>query len=894
MLDFRPRSSDLYLPRSRLLDVMPDEPGHAVWLEAPYGYGKSVLASQWADRLETEGWRVAWIALYDRPPAAAVAQVLELPDTAPWPVLLDSLWNEPTLLVVEDIEALEDHSLLSPLLTDVRGLLLLASRGSIANAGLTGIARQGRLHRLAADDLAFTEEEALGLFADEDRARSLRRLLSGWPLPLHFAALTGGLPDGASLTRGMRESLTAEAWREALLLAAVPYLPESAATPATEQLAESGFVQHVAAGLRLHSLVAEQLRDSAAAEVAAVVAAEAGRLPPVLRGEAFERTGNMQGMAALLEILDGQPWREAPDAYVRWDELLGAPVSARRHVCVGCALGNLDRHEEAAARIQEGLAPGELGPEEELFAYGNLAWCFAMAAPDRIDEAIRSGRRLLDHVEPERAGSFLQNASAAYGLVGRQQEAVAEHENALAYLPGDNPARAGIRVNLALSRMLLGGDLKSCLDELRELLPVLPASQPDAVAALARNVGMISWWLGDAEGAREHLSRALSAARTNPLVALRAEAALARFDRDAAALARAMTVAEAWGVPHVADDVAHHAIELLDMPRAAAVYDRLAAPVLATASYAIRLREAGQADEGLALLDEALTRDHNLTHLLYLRSARYRLTRAPADLDAFMSVSATGAGTLPGFVPLAELPRDRPELSLFYPLSEVMTSGWREAVELRLAEVPPLQLTLLGGMSVRVFGTELPLAERNRQLLLLLELGLDREAAAAVLWPDLDESRRRNNLNVQLSALRRVLEPWELPTYISSDGLTHTESDLASLLAALATGDADEVAAIYGGPLAPQIHLDPVDEERQRLHGRVIDLLASAGDPLHATRATELDPLNEAALRVLLRDLIANGHRWEAERRYRDFAELLAADLGVEPEDETRAIIAPG
>lgn len=52
MIGFRPRSTALFLERPRLLRLLPEEPGYVVWLEAPYGYGKSVLTSQWAARLE--------------------------------------------------------------------------------------------------------------------------------------------------------------------------------------------------------------------------------------------------------------------------------------------------------------------------------------------------------------------------------------------------------------------------------------------------------------------------------------------------------------------------------------------------------------------------------------------------------------------------------------------------------------------------------------------------------------------------------------------------------------------------------------------------------------------------------------------------------------------------
>lgn len=109
MISYRPKASPHHLERRRLLDHLPDDPGYVVWFEAPYGYGKSVLASQWADLLESGGWRVIWTAAQGREPKQLVAQELGLPRTAPWGALLEALWGEPTLLVVEDLETPDEH-----------------------------------------------------------------------------------------------------------------------------------------------------------------------------------------------------------------------------------------------------------------------------------------------------------------------------------------------------------------------------------------------------------------------------------------------------------------------------------------------------------------------------------------------------------------------------------------------------------------------------------------------------------------------------------------------------------------------------------------------------------------------------------------------------------------
>lgn len=131
MMSFRPQAGSRYLTRPRLLALLPDEPGCVVWLQAPYGYGKSVLASQWAASREADGWRVIWLAADASEVSRTVANGLGLPAASPWEAVLETLWAEPTVLVLEDLENLEDHEELVPLLRDPRGLLLLASRGPL-------------------------------------------------------------------------------------------------------------------------------------------------------------------------------------------------------------------------------------------------------------------------------------------------------------------------------------------------------------------------------------------------------------------------------------------------------------------------------------------------------------------------------------------------------------------------------------------------------------------------------------------------------------------------------------------------------------------------------------------------------------------------------------------
>lgn len=142
---------------------------------------------------------------------------------------------------------------------------------------------------------------------------------------------------------------------------------------------------------------------------------------------------------------------------------------------------------------------------------------------------------------------------------------------------------------------------------------------------------------------------------------------------------------------------------------------------------------------------------------LYWHAARYRLLREEEDLKALLSLTDARERVLPGLVPLDLLPRKRPELARAYPLEEVLRSGWKEAVALRLAEIPPLRVEVLGSFRVRNPLGGVELKGKAREVLAILLLGLPREEVAFALWPDLSEEAALNNLYVWLNRLRKAL-----------------------------------------------------------------------------------------------------------------------------------------
>jgi len=875
-----------------------------VWLEAPYGYGKSVLASQWAQSLEAQGWRVAWLAAGGSEPRSLLASGLGLPGGSPWSAVLDALWSQRTLLVLEDLESLEDHESLVPLLRDVRGLLLLASRVPVLASEMPRLVTSGRLTHLRSVDLGFTHAEAVDLFADADTARRLWARSSGWPLPLHFASLTGDLPEDVALLNGMKASLSSAEWDEALLLATVPQLPAAAANPATVSLAASGFVQLGESGYRLHALVAESLVASHRSAALAALKAATTRLPRVMYGEALERFGDETGLAALLEEPRKQIYRQAPEAYLRWDSVVSGPPTALRHITIGAVHKILGQHHESVGRLRAGLAAGAMLPDDELFALKELCWSLALVDADQVAEVIARGERLLDKVDPELAGRFLSDSSFV-DMIGEDYDAAAvKLERSLAILPADSAFRNGTRINLALNRWDEHGDYDGRLAVQTRTLPDVWHLYPSDAPGQCRDIAMLHWWAGDLGASRTYLEQALQGERANPPVGLEARAGLAAMAGDTGAFPRLLESAGVWLNDYTVDAIAMHAINTLpaDSPLAEArhYFEKVPKPGLATAAFAQRLARHGEHDEAIELLDEALAVYTPRAYQLYLTAARYRVTRATEDLDAFLALTTAGARLLPGLIPVAELPRERPELGSVYPLDRVLASGWKEAMVLRLTELPDLQLRVLGRFKLEFAGRGVELTERHKQLVVLFLLGLSREEVAEAIWPEVDLARQRNNMGVQFSLLRRVLEPWGVTRFVHEDGLRHVATDHSQLLMALEQGDAERVLALYQEPFAPGIDLEPVESHRGWLRERAVEVLAQAAEASgpagalsYLAKVIELDPLNEEALCSLLRRLVARGRLREARRHYDEFSKRLSQETGLEPLPETRAVLEP-
>ena len=927
MIQLRPKTSTRYLTRARLLKELPDAPGYAVVLEAPYGYGKSVLASQWAEHLKEDGWRVLWLTPAGRDVRGLLGGALGLRD-APWGVLLGALSATPTLLVLEDLEGGED---LTPLLKPVRGLLLLASRRALPHPELLRLTTAGRLVRLDARTLAFTQEEATALFSgsfedglvesggiensagengageneagENEAALAAWRRTRGWPLPLHFAALTGEAPAREALVEGVRGSLSPEGWDEALFLSALPYLPIENATEHTRALLAAGFVQALEAGYRLHPLVADTLRTAYAESVEHVVLKGAARLSPLLRGTAFERAGLHHALAELLATGNGTLSRHDPVAVLRWDALappaVHAAARAAREVEVGWALWATGRKEEGVARLLEAANAPALGADARLALYKELVWFLAQQRDvGRAQEVARLGRSLLGETEPEGAGRFLSNVFMIHFTSGDWAEAEATLREALAVYPADSPFRPIATGNLAIVRWHRHGDLYGLLAERSKALAsnrrVNPANVPGDLLQLAE----LKSFLGRIDEALSDLSELHTWRETNPRWALEGEALRASLEGDAGTFPSLFAEAERWEDDELVDRVVFFwAGALRASPQEALARLGGHDGPWATVARAAAQGRSGAAAEALRTLGEAPSPQSFMERRVYWHATRFDITGAEEDLAALLNLTDARERLLPGLVSLRDLPRTRPELARAYPLEAVLASSWREAVTHRAGEIPPLELTLLGRFSARVLGREVDLTTRHKEILTLLLLRCDRDAVGETLWPEASKSKVRNNLHVQLASLRKVLEPWGVPVYLLEDGLARTHADLWALEAALTKTQADTVLALYQEPFAPGVHIAPVETARENLREQVVKLLyeSAAGNEEGAAprleRVLELEPLHERALQALLQLLLARGRRREAGRRYQEFARRLEEETALEPLPETRRLL---
>lgn len=905
------RAAGHEVERMRLLSRLPDAAGFAVHLRAPYGFGKTWLARAQLRRLADSGWRTLEVSVDGRGTREALTAALGVKPGTPPAGIRDALWQARTVLLLDDLGPQDERDeVLDRVLAEPGGVLLLASRGPLAPPEFARLGARGRLLTLSATDLAFDAAEATELFGgDAERAAAALRDCGGWPLLLAHLAVTGAEPDVTLVASAAESALGEDAWKALLLLAAVPDASAQVLGPGGAALVASGLATRTAAGARLINVLARACLQARRDEALEVVAEHRGALSALQLATAFERLGDREQLGSVIDSTDAPLAREDPRAVLRWYELIGdapgAEERARRRILVGNALAAVGRAEEAGAMLEGlGREPG-LAPDLRLQALGDAIYVLA-GAPDthaKARELLAAGTELAENASAERRGLFFSTASVLDFRAGDLAAARTLVERGLKELPASSPLRFGPLINLSVLTWNLEGDLEGRIRLEESGLELCRKHYPDHLVGVCRDLAHLSLYLGRTERARAYLREASGHGASRPLFLLDVEAMAADLDGDLPRLGELAEKAAGCGDASLADAVAWRYLNALR--RSAGAQGAVAAAAaleplgpFATVASSLAHLDAGLTVEAAALLESVRPQHAEREFLLEWTAARYLLTRDEVELDALLGLTKSGAAVLPALLPLAALPRHRPELARHYPLPQVMRSGWNEAAATRAAELPALRIDYLGRTEVTVLGAALGVTGRPRDLLALLLMRLSRREIGAALWPEADRAKVRNNLAVQYSLLRHLLEPWGTRHYLPEDALENVDADVWRLEAAIKAQDADLALTLYRGPFAPEVDVQAVDDARSRLEHAVVELLVERSryaEPEAAVgylrKVMEIDELNEPALGLLLERLVKTGRVGEAELRYRRFAHTLKRELGAEPLPATRALL---
>lgn len=226
------------------------------------------------------------------------------------------------------------------------------------------------------------------------------------------------------------------------------------------------------------------------------------------------------------------------------------------------------------------------------------------------------------------------------------------------------------------------------------------------------------------------------------------------------------------------------------------------------------------------------------------------------------------------------------------------------------------RLCLLGEPLLRHGGGLQPLpAERSVQLLACLTQHGDwvgRERLAALFWPRHEAEAARRNLRKVLFRLKTVLEHLPAVPAVEQQQAAlrwAVPTDIQAFEQALDRGEFGEALAWWRGEPWAGLDIDTAAGdgalgdwlacERQRLRSRWRDaLLRQAGelaDPAAALASAKQllahEPLDEEALRAVLRAHTAAGRPAEVQHAYHAFAATLEQATGLPPSAQTQALL---
>ncbi len=226
-----------------------------------------------------------------------------------------------------------------------------------------------------------------------------------------------------------------------------------------------------------------------------------------------------------------------------------------------------------------------------------------------------------------------------------------------------------------------------------------------------------------------------------------------------------------------------------------------------------------------------------------------------------------------------------------------------------------LRLKTLGPPGVFLGEEELPsLPGKPVTFGLLVFLAVEREATrdrlVSVFWPESSQEKARHTLSQTLYELRQALgEGWvesagNMVRLAESAGV-----DSLEFLAHSEAGRHAEAVALYQGPFLDGVYLaqtHPFEEWVERFRARLsrrhrasVDAMIrdcrASGDLATALASAwkwvGMDPLDDGGQQHLIQLLAETGSRTEALAQYDRYVSLLEAELGLEPLEETVALV---
>jgi len=227
------------------------------------------------------------------------------------------------------------------------------------------------------------------------------------------------------------------------------------------------------------------------------------------------------------------------------------------------------------------------------------------------------------------------------------------------------------------------------------------------------------------------------------------------------------------------------------------------------------------------------------------------------------------------------------------------------------------RISLLGGFQLEAEGASIVLPERSQRLLAFLALQgrlVRRPSAAGTLWPVATETRASSSLRTALArlpdaagaAVTATARELGLSDRVSVD-LWDSRALAHRLLAPQDSSlppnpGSEEVSALSTELLLDWyeewVLIEAEDWRQLRLHA--LEALAQrltaqghyGGAAAAALAAVRAEPLRESPRAALIRVHIAEGNPSEALREFARYGELLKLELGVEPTERLRALVA--